>query len=182
MTAASATSGKAGPRTERSAGCLRAAWPSIRFFEDADLELIGHDMTVNSDGRNEREVAQWRDADTQPVLSPDGRQIAFLRSRELFTIGLDGTGLRQLTRSGGVRTSAGRRKEAGFSSRSRLLVRQLRSESSTQTDRVSRPSSRRTCSRDSQRSPPVDKSTQLYGRPTANAWRSVCRGLSQRTR
>jgi Tol biopolymer transport system component len=69
-------------------------------------------FVMNADGSNVRQVTtadglgnpQYQ-ADTRPVISPDGAKVAFLSARpgarhgreEIFVVGTDGTGLRQIT-------------------------------------------------------------------------------------
>jgi Tol biopolymer transport system component len=62
--------------------------------------------SVNADGTDEREIQEWPASREAPLLSPDGRQIAFTQAidtsggsntRQLFKVGIDGRGLVQLT-------------------------------------------------------------------------------------
>jgi len=62
--------------------------------------------SVNADGTDERKLQDWPDSREAPLLSPDGREIAFTQAtdtsggsntHQLFKVGMDGRGLVQLT-------------------------------------------------------------------------------------
>jgi Tol biopolymer transport system component len=72
-----------------------------------DFELVRQAiLTVNADGSDEREIQDWPVSREAPLLSPDGRELAFTQptdvsgnsnTRQLFKIGIDGRGPVQLT-------------------------------------------------------------------------------------
>lgn len=57
---------------------------------------------INSDGTGEQRVLTHRDHDSHPVISPDGKRMAFVArsdgNSELYLMNRDGTGLLRLTR------------------------------------------------------------------------------------
>jgi Tol biopolymer transport system component len=56
---------------------------------------------MNTDGSHITRVTtppkSARDGDTSPVFSPDGTQLAFVRDGAIYIVGVDGSGLRQVT-------------------------------------------------------------------------------------
>jgi Tol biopolymer transport system component len=62
---------------------------------DGNLEIF----VVNADGSGEQRLTHNRLGDWEPVWSPDGRRIAFLRNWQLYVMNADGTGQRRLTRA-----------------------------------------------------------------------------------
>jgi Tol biopolymer transport system component len=66
-------------------------------------------FVMHADGSNARQVTPWSLRGGQPDWSPDGKRLVFYSNWEgpattsanLYTIGVDGTGLRQLTRAHG---------------------------------------------------------------------------------
>jgi Tol biopolymer transport system component len=64
---------------------------------------------MNADGSGDAAVPSDSAFDSWPVVSPDGKLVAFSRATErgqpgqLFVIGLDGSGIRQLTNSSASR-------------------------------------------------------------------------------
>ena len=68
-------------------------------------------FVMNADGSNARHVTPWSLRAGQPDWSPDGKRLVFYSNRNgpsnvsanLYTIGADGTGLRQLTHARGGR-------------------------------------------------------------------------------
>jgi hypothetical protein len=64
------------------------------------------------------------DSDSDPYPSPDGRELVFSGRlsgrRDLFTVHVDGTGLRRLTRAGGASPAWSSRGEIAFSARKKI--------------------------------------------------------------
>ncbi|MDQ3812994.1 MAG: DPP IV N-terminal domain-containing protein [Armatimonadota bacterium] len=52
---------------------------------------------MNADGSNATRLTSENTQDNNPMLSPDGRHIAFVRNRDIYLMDSDGTHLRQLT-------------------------------------------------------------------------------------
>jgi Tol biopolymer transport system component len=68
----------------------------VRTFAFPDYRIY----TVNRDGTNQREVVRDSSADEIPAFSPDGRQIAYLRSHQIWLVNADGTNPHQLVNGG----------------------------------------------------------------------------------
>ena len=61
---------------------------------------------MNGDGSSQVRLVQSSGEDFSPSLSPDGRQVAFVSTRdgnhEVYVVNVDGTGLANLTRNSGM--------------------------------------------------------------------------------
>jgi len=61
---------------------------------DGNLEIY----LMNADGSKQRRLTRNTVGDWEPVWSPDGRRIAFVRNWQLYVMNADGSGQRRLTR------------------------------------------------------------------------------------
>ena len=93
----------------------RKAWENdVRWWPDGSRLIFACDRTdspgnmldiceINTDGGGERRVLFHRMHDASPVVSPDGKRIAFVASsdgnREIYLMNSDGSGLVRLTRN-----------------------------------------------------------------------------------
>ena len=108
--------GRRGIRDRALAACLVSGWARIAFVRgrgaakypnaerDSDIYL------ANADGSGRRRLTQSPQRDGDPVWSPDGRRLAFVRVRygvgdrllgfgDIYLVNVDGSGLRRLARA-----------------------------------------------------------------------------------
>ncbi|MEQ0563498.1 translocation protein TolB [Amycolatopsis sp. NEAU-NG30] len=93
--------GVAGVDSDASAGTGGIVWVSHRAAESGGAERDGEIFYLRDGAEVPVQLTKDETVDTHPALSPDGRSVAFASdrtgSRDLFVVGVDGRGLRQVT-------------------------------------------------------------------------------------
>ena len=96
----------------------RANYPQTQADMARYKELLADNLTApmkmelrvaDADGKNSRQITDFKCASFAPTFTPDGKKIVFAsnknacdsRAFELFLVNIDGTGLEQVTRYGG---------------------------------------------------------------------------------
>jgi RNA polymerase sigma factor (sigma-70 family) len=62
---------------------------------------VPENWLMDPDGRNARAMPSWP-GDRYPVLSPDGCRLAMVKDQQVYTVGLDGKGEKQISRKPGT--------------------------------------------------------------------------------
>jgi Tol biopolymer transport system component len=91
------------------AGARRTTYSAAPRWSPLGTRIVdsweGRVWTMGRDGSDRRRLTRGADVDWGPVWSPDGRRIAFLRSRPrqavVSVVNADGSGLRSLDRTRG---------------------------------------------------------------------------------
>ena len=79
----------------RTGGSSRSSATATDLFRVEAPEIY----VVNADGSGQRNLTRNPASDSDPVWSPDGRKITFVRNFEIYVMNADGTGQTNLTRN-----------------------------------------------------------------------------------